>query len=176
MIGGNRMFHSRKFIFLIILSIVFLTACGQSREDRVEEGIKTAEETFFANDKKGTEEIEGVKLYKPMGFTVEENSDAQNIIFNKNGDMFILFVNPNEDLDSQLFYDLLLADESKVIVAKETFKEDDTFGFVAIVESDDDTVELVASVGGAKMTTRTNEKNIVKNIKPMMEIVRSIKY
>lgn len=157
------------------MSIFLLAACGQSREDRIEAGIKAAEEAFIANDKESTEEFEGVKFYKPMGFTVKEDSDPQNIIFNKKDEVFILFINPNEDVDSQLFYDLLLADESKEIIGKETFKENDTFGFVAIIESEDNMVELVTSVGGTKMTTRTNEKNIVKDIKLMMEIVRSVK-
>ena len=78
-------------------------------------------------------------------------------------------------MDSHLLYDLLLADQNKKIIAKETFTENETFGFAAVVESDNDTVELVASVGGAKMTTLTNEKKIVENLRVMMEVVRSIK-
>ena len=45
--GGNRMFRSWKFIFLVIVSIALLTACGQSLEDRVTEGIKAAKEAFL---------------------------------------------------------------------------------------------------------------------------------
>lgn len=168
------MFHSWKIIFLIMLSALLLTACGQSLEDRTAKGLKSAEEAFYANNKVGTEEVEGVKLYKPMGFTIKEDSDAQNILFTKNDDTFILFINPNEEVNSRLFYDLLLEDETKETVAIETFIEDRTFGFVAVMASDSNQVELIASVGGAKITTLTKEKNIDTHLRTMMEIVRSI--
>ena len=172
--GGNRMFHSWKFIFLVMMSAVILTACGQSLEEQAAAGVNVAEEAFLANDKASTEEIDGVKLYKPMGFTIKESSDAQNIIFKKNDETLILFINPNEEVDSRLFYDILLADQNKKVVALETFIEDGTFGFAAVVESDDNKVELIASVGGAKITTLTKEKNISTNLQVMMEVVRSI--
>lgn len=168
------MFPSWKFIFLVIMSTVILTACGQSLEEQVADGVKVSEEAFLAKDKADTEEIDGVKLYKPVGFTVKENSDAQNIIFEKNDETFILFINPNEEADSHLFYDILLADQNKKMVAMETFVMDERFGFVAVVESDDNKVELIASVGGAKMTTLAKEKNIASNLRTMMEVVRSI--
>lgn len=168
------MFHSWKFIFLIMMSAFFLTACGQSLEDRTAKGLKSAEEAFYANNHVGTEEVDGVKLYKPMGFTIKEDSDEHNIIFNKNDDTFILFINPNEEVNSRLFYDLLLADDTKETLAIETFIENRTFGFVAVVESGSNQVELVASVGGAKITTLTKEKNIDKHLSMMMQIVRSI--
>ncbi len=40
---------------------------------------------------------------------MNDKSDAQNIVFTKNEETFILFVNPNEKSDSKLFYDLLLS-------------------------------------------------------------------
>ena len=169
------MFRSWKFLFLVTASIVLLAACGQSLEDRAGEGVKAAEEAFFANDKESTEEIDGIKLYKPMGFDVVDDSDTQNIVFEKGKDPFILFVNPNEEKDSHLFYDLLLADKSVDIIAESQFDEEDTFGFVAVIQHDNASIELVASVGGAKMTTLTKEKNVIEYLEVMMSVVRSIK-
>lgn len=151
-----------------------LAACGQSLEERATDGIDASEEAFFENSEKPNDEIDGVKLYKPMDFTVKDSSDAQNIIFKKNNETFILFINPNEDMNSRLFYDLLFADETKNIIAEKTFIEDDVFGFVAVIEGDNDTFELVSSVGGAKMTTLTNEKKIVDYLPLMTQVVRSI--
>ena len=71
--------------------------------------MEAAQEAFHSNDKDQTEEIDGIKLYKPAGFKINEKSDAQNIIFTKNEETFILFINPNEKSDSKLFYDLLLS-------------------------------------------------------------------
>lgn len=174
MIGGNRMFHSWKFIFLIVMSAVILTACGQSLEDRSAKGINLAEEVFLANNKVGTDEIDGVKLYKPLSFIIKDSSNAQNITFKKSDDTLILLINPNEKMDSHLFYDILLENENKKVVALETFIEDGTFGFAAVIESNDNNVELIASVGGSKITTLSKEKNIVTNLRVMMEVVRSI--
>ena len=54
---------------------------------------------------------------------MNDKSDAQNIVFTRNNETFILFVNPNESGDSRLFYELLVADKSKEIIEEETFTE-----------------------------------------------------
>ncbi|AOV07194.1 hypothetical protein [Sporosarcina ureilytica] len=168
------MFQTWKYIFLVSVVVFLLTACGKSLEDYASEGIKAAREAFHADNKEQTEEIDGTKLYKPVGFTISDDSDAQNIVFNKGKETFILFVNPNETKESDLFYELLHANEEANIVAEEKFSDGDTFGFAAIVNHEDGTIELIASVGGAKMSTLTNEKNVVRNLETMMQIVRSI--
>ncbi|HJF32312.1 MAG TPA: hypothetical protein K8V56_11140 [Sporosarcina psychrophila] len=168
------MFRKWKFIFLLAVSVLALAGCGKSLDERATSGVETAREAFHSNDKNRTEEIDGIKLYKPAGFTMNDNSDAQNIVFMKNDETFILFINPNEKSDSKLFYDLLLADQSKEIVEQATFTDEDTFGFAAVVKSGDD-VELITSVGGTKMTTLTKKKKIEENLARMMEIVRSVK-
>ncbi|WP_342505471.1 hypothetical protein [Sporosarcina sp. FSL K6-2383] len=169
------MFGKWKFIFLLVMSVFLLTACNESLSDQVTAGVEAAEAAFHLNDKEPTEEIDGIQLYKPTGFVISEQSDAQNIVMTKNKETFILFNNPNEKNDSQLFYDLLLADQNKEIIEQSTFNDDGIFGFVAVVKSDDDHVELITSVGGSKMTTLTTIKNIEENITEMMEIVRSVK-
>lgn len=168
------MFRIGKFMTFTIVTILLLSACGKTTETRVQEGLKAAEETFYEKPKASTEEVDGTKLYKPAGFKVNENSDAQNIVLNKGKQPFILFINPNEAKDSQLFYDLLHADENSEILAEEKFSDGEIFGFVAVIQYEEDAVELIANVGGAKITTQTTEKNITGNLETMMEIVRSI--
>ena len=169
------MFRKWKFIFLLVISVFILTACNESLSESATAGAEAAKTVFHLNDKEPTEEIDGIKLYKPIGFVINEQSDAQNIVLTKNKETFILFNNPNEKSDSQLFYDLLLADQNKEIVEQLTFTDNDTFGFVAVVKSDNDKVELITSVGGSKMTTLTTTKKIEENMTEMMEVVRSIK-
>ncbi len=170
MIGGNRMFRKWKFIFLLTISVLALVACGKSLDKKATSGVEAAREAFHSNDKNHTEEIDGIKLHKPVGFKVDEISDAQNIVFTKNEETFILFINPNEKSDSSLFYDLLLADKSKDIIEQATFNDEGTFGFAAVVRSGNGDIELITSVGGSKMTTVTKKENLAN----MMEIVRSI--
>jgi hypothetical protein len=168
------MFRKRKFIFLLTIAVLLLTACGKSLDERAAAGVEASREAFHSNDKNHTEEIDGIKFYKPAGFAMDTKSDAQNIVFTKNEETFILFINPNEKKDSKLFYDLLLADKSKEIIEQATFTDEGTFGFAAVVKSGEDNVELIASVGGSKMTTMTKKKKVEENLAMMMEIVRSI--
>lgn len=172
--GGNRMFRSWKFIFLVMALTLFLTACGKTLEENADAGLKSAEQAFFESDKVANEEVGDVKFYRPNELSLKEESDTQNIILTTKDDTFILFNNPNEETNSHLFYDLLKADTTKVIVDEKTFTEGDTFGFAAVVESNDK-VELITSVGGTKITTLSNQKDVEKNLVLMMEILRSIK-
>ena len=167
------MFRSWKFIFLVIVSVLLLTACGKSLEDRVDEGLKSAEKTFYENKKVANEEIDGVKFYKPSEFAIKEGSDSQNVILTTKKATFILFNNPNEKTDSHLFYDLLMADETKKVIKEKSFTDGDIFGFAAVIENDD-TVELITSVGGSKITTLSNKKDVENHLSVMMEILRSI--
>lgn len=173
--GGNRMFQSWKFIFLIIISAVSLAACGQSIEEQSVKAVDLAEEAFIANNKVGTDEVDGVKFYKPMSFAIKEISDAQNIIFKTSDQTLTLLINPNEEVNSLLFYEMLLNEQHKEIVEVETFIKDGTFGFAAVIKNNDNQVELIANVGGSKITTLTKDENIAKNLRIMMEVVRSLK-
>lgn len=166
------MFRSWKFIFLVLVMFL-LTACGKSLEEQVEEGLKSSEKVFYENNKVANEEIDGLKFYKPSDFTIRQGSDSQNIILTTKSDTFILFNNPNEETNSHLFYDLLKADETKTIIDEKSFTDGDVFGFAAIIENDD-TIELIASVGGTKITTLANKKDVENHLTIMMEILRSI--
>lgn len=167
------MFRFWKFSFLIILSIFVLTACGQTFDEKAADGIAVAKEAFLLDDKQTNDEVQGVSIYKPSGFTIEEDSDAQNIVMKKGDETFILFINPNEEKDSRLFYDLLDNNEERERF-EEMFTTDGFFGFASVVKMGEDQVELITSVGGAKMTTITKKKNIRNDLARMMEITRSI--
>lgn len=164
-----------KFIFLMVVSALLLVGCGKTLDESAAAGIEAARESFHADAKDRTAEVEGIKLYKPAGFTIGNKSDAQNIVFTKQDETYILFNNPNEKGNSKLFYELLLADQEKDIVEQATFEDDGIFGFAAVVKIGEDKVELIVSVGGSKMTTLTKQKNSEEGLAKMMEIVRSIK-
>lgn len=167
------MFRSWKFIFLVMISILLLTACGKSLEDKVTEGLNSAEKVFYDNNKVANEEVDGVKFYKPSDFEIKKGSDSQNIILTTKSDTFILFNNPNEEPNSHLFYDLMMADKTKTIIEEKSFTDGDIFGFAAVIENND-TVELITSVGGTKITTLANNNDVESHLTVMMEILRSI--
>ena len=161
-----------KFLFLAFLSITVLSACGKTFDEQASEAIAAAKEAFQLQDQQVNDEIHGVSLYKPAGFTIAEKSDAQNIVMKKGDDSFLLFINPNEQKDSRLFYDLLMTTEDERF--EEVFTDDGYFGFASVTKQGEDKAELIASVGGVKMTTITKIKDIEANLSKMMQIVRSI--
>ncbi|MCG7344439.1 hypothetical protein MHZ92_09855 [Sporosarcina sp. ACRSL] len=167
------MFRYWKFLFLAMLSVIVLAACGKTLEEQATEAIAAAKEAFQQHDQHVNEEVDGVSLYKPAGFTIEDTSDAQNIVMKKGDETYLLFINPNEAKDSTLFYDLLKNSKDKERF-EEVFTDNSYFGFASVTQKGEDQVELIASVGGVKITTMSKQKNIVANMGKMMEIVSSI--
>jgi hypothetical protein len=153
-----------------------LAGCSATIEERTSEGIKEAGEVFADQARNPNTEVGNASFYKPIGFEVQEGSDEQNIVLEKGGNTYVLFINPNEKKDSRLFYDLLYADPAKEILETGTFERHDMFGFAGATVVSGERVELVAGSGGRKITTLSEEGAIKKNLKAMMEIVRSVDY
>ncbi|KZE39782.1 hypothetical protein AV656_00350 [Bhargavaea cecembensis] len=153
-----------------------LAGCSATIEERTSEGIKEAGEVFADPARNANTEVGNASFYKPFGFEVQEGSDEQNIVLEKGGNTYVLFINPNEGKDSRLFYDLLYADPAKEILQTGTFERHDKFGFAGATAVSGERVELVAGSGGRKITTLSEEGDIKKNLKAMMEIVRSVDF
>ena len=165
----------RLRFFLAPFLVISLVGCSGSVEEQTSEGFQTAKEVFQEESVKSNEQFKNVQLFVPGGFSIQEESDETNIILKDNQEPYVLFINPNEQADSQLFYDLLIAEKKDVLLAEETFQHDNRFGFVAILPSKEDHYEIIASNGGYKLTTISDENDVAKNIKRMMEVLRSVK-
>ena len=160
-------------LVLVAAIFLFLSACS-TLEERAAKGMEKAEEVFFSESVEANEKIENVQFFKPSNFTLSEESDAQNIILTNRGETFVLFVNPNEKTDSHLYYDLLKAQDEKILYEK-TFEEKDRFGFVAVVQNAENVMEVITSSGGIKMTTLAEEENVDDHIETMMKVVNSVR-
>lgn len=168
----------RNWLRIAIASflILSLAACSASTEDQTAKGIKEAKEIFQGEPAEPKEQIGNVELFVPGGFSIQEESDETNIVLVDKSNSYILFINPNEQQDSHLFYDLLQSEKKDVIFAEETFEQNGRFGFVAVISTgEEQTFEIMTSIGGVKMTTLSDKNDISKNMKQMMKIVRSVK-
>lgn len=172
---GNKMCKGLRLIAGFTLAAL-LAGCSATIEERAAEGIEVAGKAFEDKAKNTNAEIGNASFYKPFGFEIQEGSDEQNIVLEKGGDTYVLFINPNEGKESRLFYDLLYADPSKEILETGTFERHNTFGFAGAAVGAGERVELVAGSGGRKITTLSEEGEVRKNLKTMMEIVRSVEY
>lgn len=168
---------SRKWLRIAIAPflLISLAACSASAEEQTKEGIKAAKEIFQGEIVEANEKVDQVELFVPGGFTIQEDSDETNIVLMDNSDSYVLFINPNEKQDSNLFYDLLQAEKKDKVLAQETFEQNGRFGFVAVYPSGEDRYEIISSIGGVKLTTISDEANISANMEKMMKMVRSVK-
>ncbi|WP_042474537.1 hypothetical protein [Bacillus ndiopicus] len=168
---------NRKWLHgLAITGLAFmLTGCGKSVQEQIEVGVASAETIFQESAEVPNTTIGSIELFVPKSYTVEQGANDMNYILTKDKDSYILFVNTNEQEDSKLHYDNLMADEAKKVVKSQEIETEDEFGFSAVVEHDDDHYELIVSSGGIKMTTLSEDRKIEEKLHTMMQIVRSVK-
>lgn len=155
------------------LAVILCAGCASLDEQAVK-GLEKADKAFSGDAEDPNKEVNDIKLFLPSGYSVEENSDETNILLSKGKDSYILFINPNEQSTSKLYYDLMMSNDKINIIKEETFEQEDRFGYAAILENSEDSYELVSSIGGIKLTTISKEKNVANNLEQMMTIVRSV--
>lgn len=166
---------SRKGLVVSLLTaITILAGCAQTAEERIEEGLADARAAFEQEPVETNETVNGTELYLPRAYTLEEPSDAHNVIITKGSDSFVLFMNPNEPSDSTFFYELQKANAQQEWTADETFEQHGRFGFATVREIAEERFEIVTSTGGVKMTTISEEDKIADNMDWMMKTVRSV--
>lgn len=168
---------NRKWIHIFIVSIVMLivSGCNQSVEEQVSAGLDHAKTTFESKPHAPNKSIGHIELYVPKGYSVEKGIDELNYTLVNDKDSYILFVNPNEPMDSQLHHIILKEDPHNEIVQEKTYIGDGTFGFSAVIQREADQYELVVSIGGIKLTTLSKNKNIDQKLQEMMEIVQTVR-
>ncbi|KYG91458.1 hypothetical protein MHH70_18105 [Metasolibacillus sp. FSL H7-0170] len=167
---------NRKWLHgLAITTLAFtLTGCGKSVQEQIEVGVASAETIFQESAEAPNTTIGSIELFVPKSYTVEQGANEMNYILTKDKDSYILFVNTNEQEDSKLHYDNLIADETKNIVKSQEIETTNEFGFSAVVQLDDKQYELIVSSGGIKMTTLSEDRKIEEKLHTMMQIVRSV--
>ncbi|ARK23801.1 hypothetical protein SporoP37_03200 [Sporosarcina sp. P37] len=163
-------------VFLLLLLAVVLAGCSQKVEVRTDAAFVSAKKVFELNAEKTNQTVGDIEFYKPPTMRMDKESTSQKIVLTKRNDSFYVTVNPNEKKNSHVYYDVLLTDEPDHLIGAKTFSKDEAFGFVAVVQKGEKLVELIASVGGAKVETVTNEENTSAYLKKMMEIARSVQH
>ena len=167
--------HRWIHVFVFVMTMALLAACGQTVEEQATSGMDNAETVFNSKPTATNKSIGHIELYLPKGYEIEKGIDELNYTIVHGKDSYILFVNPNETADSQLHYSILKDDLKGEMIQEKTFQADGVFGFSAIVSHDESQYQLVVSVGGVKLTTISEDKKIDNKLQKMMQIVRSVR-
>lgn len=163
-----------KVIALFLSCALVLAGCGQSIEEKVDEGMKVVQ-TSFQNDKKEATVDEGkISLYLPEDFVIDSTDDENNFLIHEGDDAYILFVNEKEPENSKLNYDLLKKSDDSSIIQIEELKDEKNYGFAMVKQFEEKEYELIVSIGGIKLTTVSGKKKIDEKLAQMLEIVRSV--
>lgn len=166
--------NKRKFlILLVIFSYIFaMTGCSASIEEEISQAKKQVETAFKSKPIEPNEKAKLFSFYLPGEFELEQELN-NNVILKQGRQTFILFVNPKENLNSQLMYETLVKNSSKNML-KSTFIDKERFGYVSVKSVGESLYEISVGIGGIKMTTETKAKNVAKNAEEMMKIVTSV--
>jgi hypothetical protein len=162
----------KQLISLFTLLIV-LAACTANIEDVKEKAIDSAKMAFMDPQEKTNEKSGEIAFYKPADYKVIEEK-KHNILLEKDDNPIIIFINPNENETSKAISDSMEKNKEDYI-AQETFKQEGRIGVIAIKELKKEKYELVVAVGGVKVTTQTDLKQLNEFAEEMMKIASSIK-
>ncbi|MCA1057399.1 hypothetical protein LCL96_00530 [Rossellomorea aquimaris] len=163
-----------KTSILFFILMLILAGCSTTIDQEKEETASAVKGALDSNESAG-EDAGNISFYLPFGAEIEKES-PNNIIISKSSDTFILFTNPQEDKDSELLYKMAINDK-ETLVKHGTFKEDDRLGYYVIKElPDTEEYELTVGVGGTKVTTQSQVKDLADNAEMMMKMAASVKH
>ncbi|WP_335871309.1 hypothetical protein [Bacillus sp. 2205SS5-2] len=164
---------TRRIGITILIGLI-LSSCRATLEENIATAEEEVSKVFEAKKEKSNKEGENFNFYTPFGMKVVEES-KNNIILEKGSDTFILFYNPNEDKASKVVYEQTKETQSDLIV-DDIYQKKGKFGYLMGSNVDEDHVQIIVGVGGAKMTILTSESKMASKSKLMMKIVSSIEY
>ncbi|WP_108671327.1 hypothetical protein [Peribacillus acanthi] len=161
-----------KAIGFLCLLLLF-TGCSTNVDEEIKKGEKAAKTSFINNTVEPNEKGEEFNYYLPEGFKVEEEK-KHNVIMNKGDTYAIIFVNPNEQSDSEVFIQNFMnhKEEYKTI---QTFEKPGKKGFFTVRETEENKYELIVGIGGVKVTTVAKASDLELLSKELMKTAISIK-
>lgn len=154
-----------------IMALFVLSACSQSFEEELKETTEAVEAVFDSEPNEATDDNHEIQFHLPAGFEVEEES-PNNILLSSGSTAYILFYNPFEDRSSKVVYESTMNQYSEWD-AQYTFVNDHEFGYLLVKKMETGEYQVVAGVGGVKVTAET--KNLKSDAATMMRMAKSVK-
>lgn len=158
----------------LLLLTGLVVGCSVSVDEEIKKVETAVEEAFTDKALETNEKYEDFSYYLPTTMKIDSEEGNNNLIIKKGNQLFILFVNPNEEPNSKVMFESSGPESQDDLVVK-TFEDQDRFGYIIVKELDKNLFEIVVGIGGVKMTTQTKASEILESAQQMMEIVASVR-
>ncbi|MEI5908829.1 hypothetical protein WAK64_17410 [Bacillus spongiae] len=166
--------YNKKIAIVMMVLILFLSACSATEEENIEDAKQKVELSFEEPTKKRNEKAEGLSFYTPFRMKVVEETQ-NNLILEKGSNTYIMFYNRNEDEESTLLYELSKEGQSDFLI-EEVYEGKERFGYFLVSEESHENVQVIVGIGGSKITTITSMSDLPKTAELMMKMVSSIEF
>jgi len=163
-----------KISFLLSFTIFLLFGCSLSTQEVKEATLDVIEKAFQEEPIKSNQTIDNISFYLPKSIEIESSS-GNNIILSEGNQQYILFINKNEEKTSDLLYQKGL-DSSVEIIIDETKVTENEYKYTIVNKLSDDTYEVIAGLGGAKITTLVESQDVAESVQKMIDIIQSVQY
>ncbi len=164
----------KKGIVAYVLMLVLLTGCGASPTEVAKDTHSVVEQAFQSEPPEPNQTDTSLQYFLPSDMQVESEGE-NNLILKKGDQLFILFINPNEDENSEVMYQTT-APKTDTDILNETFKDENRFGYVKVEAIEEKSYEVSVGIGGIKMTTVSDLRHIEDAAEQMMQIVSSVNF
>ncbi|WP_163101192.1 hypothetical protein [Peribacillus alkalitolerans] len=165
----KRLMTAMGFLCLLLI----FTGCSANVNEEINKAEKAAEKVFTNNNVKANEKLKEFSFYLPDGFKVDEVK-THNVIINNRDIYAIIFVNPNEQSDSDVLIQNFI-NHKKEYEKIQTFEKPGKKGFFAVRQTEEKKYELIVGIGGVKVTTVAKAADLEILSKDLMKTAISIK-
>ncbi|KQL53267.1 hypothetical protein AN964_07030 [Heyndrickxia shackletonii] len=158
---------------LLVFVIALISGCSTSIKEQQKEAVKNVNEAFSNQPKAAKKSTKHLKLYLPFGMAIQKDS-PNNVIMKRGNQNYLLFYNQKVDKKGKEVYKI--SKPNKGILLDKNFTSKEKFGYLFVSKVKKNLYEVTVGIGGIKMTTETDMKNIASDAEKMMKIVSSVKY
>lgn len=161
-------------IGLIVTLFIAMASYGVNTDEAIFEAKNKYEQSFEQYEEmEHNYESEQVSLYLPNGLKVVEETEY-NLVMEHKGQVYLLFFNPYEKENSRVHYDLDVEFKDEALLF-ETYETDELFSYFLVLKEDKD-LNVVISIGGAKLSTKTITSLLPSSTETMLQVLHSLTY
>ncbi|MDF2606103.1 MAG: hypothetical protein K0S34_293 [Bacillales bacterium] len=165
-----------KYIKLIAVSIlsVSLSGCFENEKEVKKEITSFSKTAFNRKGEKPNYKGKGHEFFLPKSVDVEK-AETNNYILNGEGGTYLLFINPNEDKNSNTLHKILEEQKgNKKEYVNLVTNDTKRYEYLYILKDKEENYEIYTGIGGIKISGLTSLSNVEESVHEMTEILISV--